>query len=137
MAKREFRMKWKTMLRALVALSKILPRLRDDNLTKAVMKYLIINRMSQYLNVAKILIPPFNRDDSPLEGIRIIRHRQYTPQPKKSSKVPSNSQGTKGNYAPDSIGWKEVANQSVIYINGKWEKSFPVSHPTEISEVIK
>lgn len=137
LAKRDFRKKWKVLLRALVALSKILPRIRNSEMSKAMLKYLILNRLGQHLNVIKVLIPPKNRDDSPLERIQIIRHQKYTPPVKKSTKVPSNSQGTKGDYAPDSIGWKEVASQEVIFINGKWEKSFPVTHPSEISEVIR
>jgi hypothetical protein len=133
---RKFRMKWRDVLSALSLIAtNALPQIRRSGFQRSLVSYLLLNRIGQKTNPSKILIPPFNRVDQPLQEIKIIRHQTYQPSPKKSTKVPSNSAGTKGNYAPDSISWKEVATQQRVFINGTWEKSTVETHPTEIGEL--
>jgi len=133
--KRPFRLKWKKELTALVAVSKILPRIRKEGYSRALIKYLIMNRMNQHLDFSKFIVPPKNRDDSALHEIKVIRHREYTPTPKKSTKVPSNSAGTKGSYQPNSISWQSVASQEKIFEKGKWINSRVKTNPSTIDEV--
>lgn len=121
---RDFRIKWRNLLKGLILLAKVLPLISKnlDSLSKV--KYLLSNRLNQEINFIKFLIPFSQRTDETLEGIRVLRHRKYQPTPKKSTKVPSNSQGTKGSYQPDSINWKDVATKQVIFENGKWVKVY-------------
>jgi hypothetical protein len=133
--KRPFRMKWKKELTALVAVSKILPRIRKEGYSRALIKYLIMNRMNQHLEFSKFIVPPKNRDDSALHEIKVIRHQEYTPSPKKSTKVPSNSAGTKGSYQPNSISWQSVASQEKIFEKGEWIDSRVKTNPSTIDEV--
>lgn len=134
--KRDFRKKWKFFLGALLLLSKDLQKIRKEQ-NIHIVKYLIINRLSQHGNITKMLIPPRNRQDKVLGEIKIIRHREYTPTPKKVTKIVSNSAETKGTYNPDTIKWSEVASQKKIYINGVWEVSSirTKPDPTNIGEI--
>jgi hypothetical protein len=134
--KRDFRIKWRKFLQALLLLSKDLyklPKITNIN----VVKYLLLNRLGQNLDINRILIPPKNRKDDVLGDIKIIRHREYTPTPKKSTKIVSNSAETKGTYNPDSIKWADVANQSMIFVNGKWIGSIerPKPDPTNLEKL--
>lgn len=133
--KRPFRMKWKKELTALLAVTKILPTIRKEGYSRSMIKYLIMNRMNQHIDFTKFVVPPKNRDDSALLEIKVIRHREYTPTPKKVTKVPSNSAGTKGSYQPDSISWQSVATQERIFEKGRWITSRVETNPTDIEEV--
>jgi len=97
--------------------------------------YFLRNRLGQKIDIEKFLIPPHNRKDEPIEQIKVLFHREYTPTPKKSTKIPSNSAGTKGSYQPDSISWKEVAQKSKIWENGRWIQVFeePTKNLTELN----
>lgn len=133
--KREFRMKWRKELQALKYLSVSLNLLEKHGYIKSYLKYLIINRMGSYIDLTRYVIPPKNRNNEALERVQIVRHREYQPSPKKSTKVPSNSAGTKGTYQPNSISWKEVAAAEVYFHNGKWYTSRVRKNPTEIGEI--
>jgi hypothetical protein len=133
---RKFRIKWRNVLKALSLIATdSLPKIRKSGFHRAKVTYLLINRIGQFTKVSDILIPPKNRVDQPLQEIKVLRHQRYEPPQKKSTKVPSNSAGTKGTYAPDSISWKEVASQERVFINGKWSKSVFETHPNDIGEV--
>jgi len=125
---RNFRKKWRKHIKALVLLCRILPLVNKNLGSISKVKYLIQNRMSQEINFIKFLLPFSIRNDEVLEGIKVVRHRKYTPPAKKSTKIPSNSQGTKGSYQPDSISWKDVANKEYIFENGKFVKVFETPH---------
>lgn len=121
---RKFRIKWRQELIALLHLTKSLNQVTKSFHSIQLVTYILRNRLGQKLNIEKFLIPPHNRKDEPVEQIKVLFHREYTPTPKKSTKVPSNSAGTKGSYQPDSISWKDVAQKSSIWEKGKWIKVF-------------
>lgn len=128
--KREFRKKWRTQIQVLVYLcQKVYPRIQKNQYKLSIVRYLLRNGIEQYLPLSKFLIPPRTRKDKILDDVKIVRHLKYTPPPKKSTKIPSNSAGTKGNYQPDSISWKEVASQEKIWENGKFVRVFEMNNP--------
>lgn len=133
--KREFRKKWRKELKALRAVIKVLPQIRKNNYSLATMKYLISNRMNQEIDFTKFIIPPKNRDDKVLSEIRVIRHREYSPPVKKSTKIPSNSSGTKGTYQPNSISWQSVASKEMVFDKGEWKPSKIETNPNDLDEV--
>lgn len=121
---RDFRKKWRRVLKALVLLSKALPLITRNLDSVSKVRYIISNRLNQEINFLNFLIPLSERNDEALEGIKVIRHERYTPPAKKSTKIPSNSQGTKGSYQPDSISWKEVASKETIWEKGRFVKVY-------------
>lgn len=132
----QFRKKWRREMKALVLLAKALPLISKNLDSVSKVRYIISNRLNQEINFLKFLIPLSERNDETLESIKVLRHERYTPPAKKSTKIPSNSQGTKGTYQPDSISWKEVASKEKIWENGRFVKVYEIPSK-KVGELIR
>lgn len=129
---RNFRIKWKKrgLFRIIEKLTKeTLPFLFKRNYSKAILKYKISNSINQVVPLEKFIIPKKNRDDSPLERIKIFTIQRFEPPKKRVSKRISLSAGDKGSGRNLGIPWKEVADKEIIFHQGKWIKVYQKDKP--------